>query len=334
MKRIILIMLTMFVVAGCGGSSGDTELDLTLSSSDTEPGAGSDPVPISVDVVVPPTEVPAQDELQACIAIDAISVTDLAGTVTEWTTRSMNDPEGINNNSQQCIPADSEIPIDSDGYPKFIVIDLHDLTGIDIVQLLTEQLVTAGEYTSMSLSILQGSYGDFYDTPYCHIGNLVDKHKMEIADELTFDGLNINIDVPTTYTMSFDLKSMLQLRENVYYLENEGFSLVDNSLAGIIYGDVDPATCENSENAYVYLYHIDGSGYGDLGSINAPVKTAKVINDKYSMKYVPEGTYDVVLACNAIADLPNQVDLDIDLDEESTHEDQFVHGGEEYYKAF
>jgi len=157
---------------------------------------------------------------------------------------------------------------------------------------------------------------------------------MEVVDELSFDGLDINIDVPTTYTMTFDLRSMLQMLESAYYLKNEGLRLVDNLLAATIYGDVDPATCDSSDNAYVYLYDNDDSGYGDLGSDNPPVSTAKVIDNQYSMGHVPEGTYDVVLACNALADLPNQIDLDIDLDEGSMHNDQSVSGGQEYYKSF
>lgn len=346
MKKIILMVLTMFVVVGCGGGGGDSS---TTSASDSDSGdsgggtaTSSDgakaDVPISVDVVVPPTEVPDGDELQACVAIDAVSVTDIAGTITEWTTKSMNNPDEISN--KQCIPADSSIPVDNDGYPKFIVIDLHDLTGVDIIQLISDQLVAAGEYTGMSLSVIQGTYdsliGDTLGQPqyYSYVGDALNKQYMEVVDELSFDGLDINIDVPTTYTMTFDLRSMLQMLENAYYLKNKGLRLVDNLMAATIYGDVDPATCDSADNAYVYLYDSDDSGYGDLGSDNPPVSTAKVIDNQYSMGYVPEGTYDVLLACNALADLPNQIDLDIDLDEDSMHDDQSVSGGQEYYKPF
>jgi len=183
MKKIILMVLTMFVVVGCGGGGGDSS---TTSASDSDSGdsgggtaTSSDgakaDVPISVDVVVPPTEVPIQDEMQACVAIDAVRMTDLAGTITEWTTKSMNNPDEISN--KQCIPADSSIQVDNDGYPKFIVIDLHDLTGVDIIQLISDQLVTAGEYSAMSLSVIQGTYdsliGDTLGQPqyYSYVGD-------------------------------------------------------------------------------------------------------------------------------------------------------------------
>ncbi|MBV1840700.1 membrane lipoprotein lipid attachment site-containing protein [Photobacterium ganghwense] len=332
MKKIILPLLAMLIVAGCSDSDGAAN-----SAGATTPAADDNTskteVPIDVDVSKPPKEVPdGADDLQACVAIDAVRLMDLAGTIIEWTTKSMADPYAIN--SKQCIPADSEIPVDNDGYPKFIVIDLYDITGIDLVKLISEQLVPVGQYTSMALSVLQGSYGDFLNTPYSYVGNPVDKMKMDIVEDLKFDGLNINIDVPKTFTMSFDLRSMIQMIENAYKLKNEGFRIVDNALAATIHGDVDDTSCANSVlGAYVYLYPAGMDQHGDLGSDYAPVQTAKVNDDNsYSMKYVPEGDYDIVLVCDALLDVPNQIDLDIDLDGSSKYEDQHIVAGDDHYR--
>ncbi|WP_299018185.1 hypothetical protein [uncultured Photobacterium sp.] len=325
MKNIILAMLTMVVVVGCGGSDG----------SDPEPNldAGAGSAPISVDASTPSTEVPEDaDELQACVAINSIQLMDVAGHIVELTTKSMNNPEELS--SEQCIPADSSIPVDSEGYPQFIVIDLYDVAGVDLVNLITEQLIPVGEYVSMGLSVLQGSYGDFFDTPYSYVGNQVDKQKLEILDGLTFEGLNINIDVPKTFTMTFDLRKMIQLVEDVYVMKNEGLTVVENTLASKIWGDIDPSSClPSTDNAYVYLYDADTEQYGDLGSEHEPMMTAKVTEDNtYSMPYVPEGTYDVVLVCDALLDLPNQIDLDIDLDASSPkYTDQQLSGDEDKY---
>ncbi|KHT64043.1 hypothetical protein RJ45_08655 [Photobacterium gaetbulicola] len=330
MKKAIFPVLATLIVAGCSDSDG------AASSLNSDPAANQDDgsVPVSVDVSTPPNEVPkGADDLQACVAIDAVQVMDLAGTIVEWTTKSMSDPYGVN--STQCIPADSEIPVDNDGYPKFIVIDLYDVTGVDLVNLISEQLLPVGEYTSMALSILQGSYGDFLDTPYSYVGNPVDKMKMDIVDDLKFDGLDINIEVPTTFTMTLDLRSMIQLIEQAYYLKNEGFKVVDNITAGSLFGDIDVSSCATSvKDAYVYLYEADSPEYGDLGSDYPPVKTAKVGDDgTYEMKYVPEGNYDVVLVCDALMDLPNEIDLDIDLDGDySKYENQYISAGDQHYR--
>lgn len=325
MKNIILTMLATLVVAGCGGSDGDN----TIVS---DAGSGADSVPISVDVSKPPTEVPpSDDDLQACMAIESVKLTDLAGNIVEWTTRSMTNPEEMS--SQQCIPPDSSIPVDSDGYPQFIVIDLYDITGVDLVHLISEQLVPVGEYVSMSLSILQGEYGDFLGTPYSYVGSLVDKQKMEVVDELTFDGLDINIDVPETFTMAFDFRSMIQMVEGAYYLKSEGLRLVKNALSGGIFGDINTGSCPSNDDAYVYLYESDSEQYGDLGSEYTPVMTAKVTEEnQYTMSYVPEGDYDVVLVCDGLKDAPDQIDLDIDLDGDAAkYTDQHVESGEQKY---
>lgn len=149
MKNIILTMLTTLVVAGCGGSSGDDS-----GSANAIPGSGTGDVPVSVDISKPPTEVPEVpddgDQLQACVAIQTVTLTNLAGEIVEWTTRSMN---GEVKSSEQCIPEGAEIPVYDDGTPKFIVVDLHDVTGVDLVGLISEQLVPVGEYVSMALSL-------------------------------------------------------------------------------------------------------------------------------------------------------------------------------------
>ncbi|MCW8327268.1 hypothetical protein MD588_00440 [Photobacterium sp. SDRW27] len=326
MRNIILTVLATLVVAGCSDSDG------AASSALADAAPNQDTVPVSVDISKPTTEVPQSgDELQACVAIDAVSITDLAGTLIEWTTKSMSDPYAVN--STQCIPPDSSIPTDNDGYPKFIVIDLYDITGVDLVNLISEQLIPVGEYTSLGLSIIQGSYGDILDSPYSYVGNMVDKHKMEIVDELTFDGLNINIDVPETYTMAFDIRSMIQLINDAYIMKSEGLRIVENTLKGSIFGDIDTSSCPVVDNAYVYLYGADSTQYGDLGSEHAPVTTAKVADDgTYAVPYVSEGSYDVVLVCDGLLDLPDQIDLDIDLDGESPkYTDQYVSSGEDKY---
>ncbi|MGF1685738.1 hypothetical protein L4C36_03475 [Photobacterium japonica] len=329
MKKIVLPVLATLIMAGCSDSD-----DVAALTNEATPNQDSGTVPVSVDVAIPPEEVPnGADELQACVAIDAVSITDLAGTIVEWTTKSMADPYAVN--STQCIPADSEIPVDNDGYPKFIVIDLYDIAGVDLVNLITEQLVPVGEYTTMAMSVLQGSYGDFLNTPYSYVGNPIDNLKMDIVDDLKFEGLNINIDAPTTFTMSFDLRSMIQLVEQAYQLKSEGFRVVDNLTVGKLFGDIDVSACVTSaKDAYVYLYESDTEEYGDLGSDYAPLQTAKVGEDNtYSMDYVPEGKYDIVLVCDALLDLPNEIDLDIDLDgTASKYQDQDIEAGEDHYR--
>ncbi|MCG7585372.1 DUF4382 domain-containing protein [Photobacterium sp. OFAV2-7] len=342
MRNIILTMLATFVVAGCGGSSGDS------GSANATPGSGSGgEAPVSVGVSKPPTEVPEVpddgDQLQACVAIQSVKLTNLAGEIVEWTTRSMN---GEVKSSEQCIPEGSEIPVYDDGTPKFIVIDLHDITGVDLVDLISEQLVPVGEYVSMALSLARGEYeflddlpvnvpiDEFMGVPYSYVGSWVDNKVID--DDLTFDGLNININAPEKFVMTFDFRSMFKLVENAYKFKQEAFQLLNEKLSGSIFGDIDLSSCPTTDNAYVYLYESNDEQekYGDLGSNEyTPTMTAKVTEENnYTMPYVPAGNYDVVLVCDGLLDLPDQIDLDIDLDGDSPkYTDQQLAGGEDKY---
>ncbi|RWX55438.1 hypothetical protein [Photobacterium chitinilyticum] len=334
MKNIILTMLTTLVVAGCGGSSGDDS-----GSANAIPGSGSGDVPVSVDISKPPTEVPEipddGDQLQACVAIQTVTLTNLAGEIVEWTTRSMN---GEAKSSEQCIPEGAEIPVYDDGTPKFIVVDLHDVTGVDLVGLISEQLVPVGEYVSMALSLAKGDY-DFpidmpIQVPYSYVGSWIDNKVID--DDLTFEGLNINIDAPESFVMTFDFRSMFELVENAYKFKQEAFNLLSETLSGSIFGDIDTSSCPSVDNAYVYLYESNDEQekYGDLGSDEyTPTMTAKVTKDNsYSMPYVPAGDYDVVLVCDGLLDLPDQIDLDIDLDGDAPkHTNQKLDSGEDKF---
>ncbi|MGF1756985.1 DUF4382 domain-containing protein [Photobacterium sagamiensis] len=346
MKKIILMVLTMFVVAGCGGSSGDSvtlaadpEVVDSTSATDggTDPGGtvpgDTDPETGLLTVDIAQTPVQEAPALQVCVAIDGMEVTKADETITVSMEQAVS--------SDECIPPLFSVPLGDDGNPLFIVVNLVDLVddGTDTVRLISEQLLPAGEYSSLTLSMYdpddQG-YGDIMHTPYSYVRDLSgdDPKQLNIAGEqLTFDdGFTVNPGEKNTYTIAFDLHSILQLKvegENKFYemaneMINEGMRLVDNLLSGVIHGIINPSACASSlDDAYVYLYHADTAFHHDLGSDYPPVLSAKVkvIDSDYKMKFVPYGNYDLTLVCNGSADTPDIPDqfLDIDL---SVHMDQ------------
>lgn len=136
--------------------------------------------------------------------------------------------------------------------------------------------------------------------------------------------------------MTFDFRSMFELVENAYKFKQEAFNLLSETLSGSIFGDIDTSSCPSVDNAYVYLYESkdEQEKYGDLGSDEyTPTMTAKVTKDNnYSMPYVPAGDYDVVLVCDGLLDLPDQIDLDIDLDGDAPkHTNQKLDSGEDKF---
>ena len=131
--------------------------------------------------------------------------------------------------------------------------------------------------------------------------------------------------------MAFDFRSMIHQLGGAFKMKDEGLRLVAESLSGSIYGDIDTSSCPVVDDAYVYLYGAGSGQYGDLGSGHAPVTTVKVKEDNtYEMPYISEGSYDVLLVCDGLQDLPDQIDLDLDLDGEK-HTDVQLSRGEDLY---
>ncbi|MGF1690209.1 hypothetical protein [Photobacterium kagoshimensis] len=319
MKNIIVIVLTMFVVVGCGGSDGDSDSSGAAASSGG--GTASAQVPISADVAESPApETPTdKDVSKVCVAIDGMTFINNLGDVVNWTPESFEQTAS----SEDCVPVDGDIPVDGDGNPMFVVLNLTDLTGVDLVRLLEDKLMLAGDYVSVALSTIdQGGYGDILDTPYSHVRDIFgDLKPLKIADELTFEGLNLNFDVPQTITLAFDLRNMLQLKQDAYEMKDRGLRIVNNNEAGNIIGNINPSACASSMvDAYIYLYEIHGetggeSSYGDMGSEDAPMLTAKVSKENtYEFKHIPSGDYDLTLVCNGLFDLPDVVNDVLNVD--------------------
>ncbi|MGF1832438.1 hypothetical protein [Photobacterium sanguinicancri] len=316
MKNIIVIVLTMFVV-GCGGSDGDS--DGGGAAVNAGDGASSSvQVPVSADVAESPApETPTdKDVSKVCVAIDGMTFINNLGDIVNWTPESFEQTAS----SEDCVPVDGDIPVDGDGNPMFVVLNLTDLTGVDLVRLLEDKLMLAGDYVSVALSTIdQGGYGDILDTPYSHVRDIFgDLKPLNIADELTFEGLNLNFDVPQTITLAFDLRNMLQLKGDAYEMKDRGLRIVNNNEAGNIIGNINPSACASSMvDAYIYLYEVHGEttgetggepNYGDMGSEYAPVLTAKVSKENtYEFKHIPSGDYDLTLVCNGLFDLPDVV---------------------------
>ncbi|OAN18231.1 hypothetical protein A3K86_04860 [Photobacterium jeanii] len=305
----------MFVVIGCGGSDGDSDGGGSLAPSAGEGGASAQ-VPVSADVAESPIpETPTdKDVSKVCVAIDGMTFINNVGDIVNWTPESFEQAAS----SDDCVPVDGEIPTDGDGNPLFVVLNLTDLTGVDLVRLLEDQLMAAGDYVSVALSTVdEGGYGDILNTPYSHVRDIFgDLKPLKVADELTFEGLNLNFDIPQTITFAFDLRSMLQLKEDAYEMKNRGLRLVNNDEAGSIIGSINPSACAASMvDAYVYLYESDTESYGDMGSETEPVVTAKVGQDNsYEFKHIESGDYDLTLVCNGLFDLPDVVNDVLNVD--------------------
>ncbi|WP_120513026.1 DUF4382 domain-containing protein [Photobacterium salinisoli] len=286
MKKLMIAGAVSMVLAGCGSDSDDKSTGkVSLAMSDA----------------------PVDGLKQVCVAFDNITVHHSGGSEASWGTTSF----AADQSSAACVPEGLAIPEDANGNPEFMVIDLLDYQGTDALQVLSDEVLLAGQYTQMRLSVLEnGSYSD--GTPYSHV--VTDTDAVEgirvPSGELKLDGFTVEADSTQAYTIEFDLRKSMVLNANGYQLKPRGVRVVDNTAVAVIDGTVGASLCSSDlSNAFVYVYSIaNGGQFGDLGSENEPLASASVdpVTGQYVIGYLPLDTYDLNLVCNGNEDDPEQ----------------------------
>ncbi|UTM60011.1 DUF4382 domain-containing protein [Photobacterium sp. CCB-ST2H9] len=286
MKKVLIAGMASLVLAGCGSGSDDQATGkISLGMSDA----------------------PVDGLKKVCVAFDNITVHHTGGSESSWSATSF----AADQSSATCVPDGLSIPEDENGQPKFMVINLLDYQGSNALQVLSDEVLLAGQYTQMRLSVLEkGSYTD--GTPYSHV--VTDTDAVEgirvPSGELKLDGFTVEADSTQAYTIEFDLRKSMVLNANGYQLKPRGVRVVENTAVATIGGTVDTALCSNDlSNAFVYIYPLSNGGeFGDLGSEHEPLTSAAVdpVTGQYSVGYLPLDTYDLNLVCNGNEDDPEQ----------------------------
>lgn len=286
MKKLMIAATVSMLLAGCGSDSDDQSTGkLSLAMSDA----------------------PVDGLKQVCVAFDNITVHHTGGSEASWGTTSF----AADQSSASCVPDGLSIPEDANGNPEFMVIDLLDYQGANALQVLSDEVLLAGQYTQMRLSVLEkGTYTD--GTPYSHVvteSDAVEGIRVP-SGELKLDGFTVEADSTQAYTIEFDLRKSMVLNANGYQLKPRGVRVVDNTAVAAIGGMVDASLCSGDlSDAFVYAYSLAiGGQFGDLGSDNEPLASAAVdpVTGQYEIGYLPLDTYDLNLVCNGNEDDPEQ----------------------------
>ncbi|UTV30314.1 DUF4382 domain-containing protein [Photobacterium atrarenae] len=290
MHKYILASLVSAFLIGCNsdGSDGEAAGTMSLAFSDA----------------------PVDNLTKVCVAFDEIEVHHTNGSESSWGTTSF----AADQSSAECIPQGMSIPVDSDGHPEFMVINLMAYQGEQSLQVLSDEQLTAGQYTQLRLSVLENEkYTDNNATPYSHV--VTDTDAVEgirvPSGELKLDGFQVEANATQAYTLEFDLRKSMVSNANGYQLKPRGVRLVNNDAVATISGQVEAAgVCDSTiDDAYIYVYQAPTNGiYGDLGSATEPYTTAGVDTEtgEYEIGYLPLGNYDVTLVCNGSEDDPEQ----------------------------
>lgn len=291
MERHFAILLSSLLLFGCGSDSSDD------SSSKTT----------TFNLAI--SDAPVDGLTRVCVAFDGITMHHSGGDNSGWEAADFAAVES----SDACIPDGLSIPVDSEGNPLFMVINLLEYQGESSLQVLSDEVVLAGKYTQMRLSIVEDeSYAD--GTPYSHV--VTDTSSIEgitvPSGNLKLDGFTLSDDSVQAYTLEFDMRKSMVLNANGYQIKPRGIRLVNNESVSTISGHVasgsDFCTGDLSD-AYIYIYQ-STNNYGDLGSSNEPFTSVKVdpVSGEFSAGYIPLDTYDIAKLCDGSADDPEQDD--------------------------
>ncbi|MDX1302129.1 DUF4382 domain-containing protein [Photobacterium sp.] len=289
MKKTIIAGVVGLVLVGCdgGGSSESGTGKFSLAFSDA-----------TVDGLD-----------QVCVAFDKISVHHTDGGESNWGTTSF----AADQSSPECIPSGMIIPGSDTGNPEFMVINLMAYQGSNSLQVLSNEVMAAGKYTQLRLSVLEENNHAYSDgTPYSHVMETLTKDKLGFgvaSGELKLDGFDVTADATQAYTLEFDLRKSMVENANGYQLKPRGVRLVNNEGVAYIDGTVGSEAClGNLNDAFVYIYPGSTQVYGDLGSDSEPFTSASVEVDtlsgegQFAVGYVPLGSYDLALVCNGSED--------------------------------
>ncbi|MFM5464968.1 DUF4382 domain-containing protein [Aeromonas simiae] len=305
MKRLFLFGLTAALTA-CGGGGDDSASDAKMSLAFSD--------------------APVDAAKRVCIAVSQVSIHPISGTETAWSSKSFLDAS----QDDGCTPPGESIPLNADGNPRFVYIDLLKYQGSASRNLLAGQTVSAGEYSQMRLTVLDGRAvtNQFDDgTPYSYVQQDDDTIKpLEVpSSQLKLDAFTITAGGTSNFTTEFDLRQALVLpgHEAYYKLKPRGVRLVNNTQVATLKGSVEGSLCAGAlaDQAAVYLYAPrSDDAYPDMADAdNGFYASAPVVSDgaggyRYELGFVELGNYDVALVCNATEDDPAVAGDPLDLE--------------------
>lgn len=304
MKHIPLPSLTLvglgLLLAGCGSGGDDaaTTSQLTLTLSDA----------------------PVDDAKQVCIAISALRL------------KAETEPDDhiwqpldllATDDNDGCLPTGYQIPLDDNGDPRFLYLDLLHYQDGQGHALLSGEAIPSGNYEQLRLMVEDGrSYfldGLTDDFPSSYVVDESDNLlPLEVpSSEVKLHGFTASADGVLSYQLEFNLRHAMVLpgHSQYYKLKPNGVRLLDATTLASLTGQVDDSLCDGDlSQAGVYLYPArDGSELAYLGmaqdtdsggpsltTLLTPASDSEPAS--YRLDYIEPGSYDLQLVCNAASD--------------------------------
>lgn len=288
----------LLLLAGCGGGGGDSTSESTTKFS----------LAIS--------DAPVDSAQQVCIAVSSLRLKqEGVSTETVWSHLNLIPTTS----SDGCLPTGYSIPVDGNGDPVFLYLDLLKYQDGVKHALLSNATISSGTYEQLRLTVEDGRTNNLDGSP-AHPTSYVKEldgtiKALEVpSSELKLHSFTAPISGVLDYQLEFNLRHAMVLpgHEQYYKLKPNGVKLLDVEVLSTIQGSVNSSYCSGDlSDAGVYLYNSDDVTPPYMGidydtASGGPVLTSLVTTvnsaSSYQINYVEPGTYDVVLICNAADD--------------------------------
>lgn len=271
---------------------------------------GSDSAPKTTKVSFQVSDAPVEDASEVMVAFDAIELIHQNGT------RYFLDV------------------VDTDQSNTYQQVDLLSYQGTDARMILSDEEIEVGRYKEL---IVHTKSGAAYNWVTAN-----GQHNLKVpSNKLRLGSFETTEQAVQAFTIEFDLRRALVMRGNTssnngYNLKPHGVTIVDNSSAASLKGQVDPSLftagegCDLEGGNIVYLYQghgyqteqlidsidVNDEDYVDGGQLPeeyvSPFAAASVADTgAYEFGYLPPGDYTVAFTCNGYDDDPVNYDPDI-----------------------
>lgn len=283
-------------------------------------GGGDDNATATSQLTLTLSDAPVDSAKQVCIAVSALRLK--AETEPDdhiWQPLDLlatNDDDG-------CLPTGYQIPLDDNGNPRFLYLDLlHYQNGLGHA-LLSGETIPSGNYEQLRLMVEDGRShfldGLTDDFPSSYV---VDESDAVLplavpSSEVKLHGFTASADGVLSYQLEFNLRHAIVLpgHGQYYKLKPNGVRLLEATTLASLTGQVDDSLCEGdlsqagvylyparagSELAYLGMAQDTSSGGPSLTTLLTPASDSEPAH--YRLDYIEPGSYDLQLVCNAATD--------------------------------
>lgn len=196
-------------------------------------------------------------------------------------------------------------------------VDLMSLSGIRSIDLLDQELVSAGHYQWIRLTLDE-------DPAQTYIVDSLGQHDLTIPSGDN-NGLKLNRsftvspDTNNDFTIDFDLRKSVHMTGEGTYIMRPTLRMVETALSASLSGTVDSSLVTAGCSPGVYLFN-KGDAVDDLDGTDDAIFSVALPEQgpyEYSAGFLPAGNYTIAFTCEASDDLSGSDEI-IDFSHQAT----------------